>query len=39
MTIPNDNPKTAIREAHEEMGFHQDWSQCTDQLAALVASL
>lgn len=22
--------------AHEEMGFHQGWGQCTDQLAALV---
>lgn len=29
----------ADREAHEEMGFHQGWGQCTDQLAALVASL
>ncbi|RCS22226.1 polyketide cyclase [Phyllobacterium salinisoli] len=25
--------------AHEEMGFHQGWGQCTDQLAALVAKL
>ena len=27
------------RNAHEEMGFHQSWSQATDQLAALVATL
>jgi uncharacterized protein YndB with AHSA1/START domain len=27
----------ADREAHEKMGFHQGWGQCTDQLAALVA--
>jgi uncharacterized protein YndB with AHSA1/START domain len=25
----------ADREAHEKMGFHQGWGQCTDQLAAL----
>lgn len=29
----------ADREAHEEMGFHQGWNQCTDQLAALAAKL
>jgi uncharacterized protein YndB with AHSA1/START domain len=29
----------ADREAHEKMGFHQGWGQCTDQLAALVARL
>ncbi|MES2536256.1 MAG: SRPBCC family protein [Pseudomonadota bacterium] len=29
----------ADREAHENMGFHQGWGQCTDQLAALVATL
>ncbi|HTK12470.1 MAG TPA: SRPBCC family protein [Xanthobacteraceae bacterium] len=29
----------ADREAHEKMGFHPGWSQCTDQLAALVAKL
>ena len=29
----------ADREAHEQMGFHQGWGQCTDQLAALVAKL
>lgn len=29
----------ADREAHEAMGFHQGWGQCTDQLAALVATL
>jgi uncharacterized protein YndB with AHSA1/START domain len=29
----------ADRETHEKMGFHQGWSQCTDQLAALVAKL
>ena len=27
------------RKAHEEMGFHQGWSQCTEQLAALVAKI
>src|SRR4051812_34427184 len=26
------------REAHEKMGFHQGWGQCTDQLAALAAT-
>jgi len=26
----------ADREAHEAMGFHSGWGQCTDQLAALV---
>ena len=26
----------ADREAHEEMGFHQGWGQCADQLADLV---
>jgi len=26
----------ADREAHEQMGFHQGWGQCADQLAALV---
>jgi uncharacterized protein YndB with AHSA1/START domain len=26
----------ADRETHEKMGFHQGWSQCADQLAALV---
>jgi len=29
----------ADREAHEKMGFHEGWGQCTDQLAALVARL
>jgi len=29
----------ADREAHEKMGFHQGWGICTDQLAALVATL
>jgi uncharacterized protein YndB with AHSA1/START domain len=29
----------ADREAHEKMGFHQGWGQCTDQLAALLAKL
>ena len=29
----------ADREKHENMGFHQGWGQCADQLAALVASL
>lgn len=27
------------RKAHEEMGFHEGWGQCADQLAALVATL
>jgi uncharacterized protein YndB with AHSA1/START domain len=27
------------REAHEKMGFHEGWNQCTDQLAALVAGM
>jgi uncharacterized protein YndB with AHSA1/START domain len=29
----------ADRETHEKMGFHQGWGQCTDQLAALVATI
>lgn len=29
----------ADRDAHEKMGFHQGWGQCTDQLAALMAKL
>ena len=29
----------ADRETHEKMGFHQGWGLCTDQLAALVATL
>jgi uncharacterized protein YndB with AHSA1/START domain len=29
----------ADREAHEEMGFHQGWNQCTNQLATLAAKL
>ena len=29
----------ADREAHKQMGFHQGWGICTDQLAALVATL
>lgn len=29
----------ADREAHEQMGFHAGWGQCTDQLAQLVAKL
>lgn len=29
----------ADRETHEKMGFHQGWSQTTDQLAALVKLL
>ena len=28
----------ADREQHERMGFHTGWGQCTDQLAALVAT-
>ncbi len=27
------------RETHENMGFHEGWGQCADQLAALVATL
>lgn len=27
------------REAHEKMGFHTGWGQCTDQLVGLVARL
>ncbi|BAL24757.1 SRPBCC family protein [Azoarcus sp. KH32C] len=27
------------REEHEEMGFHEGWGQCADQLAVLVAQL
>jgi uncharacterized protein YndB with AHSA1/START domain len=27
------------REAHEKMGFHEGWGQCTDQLAALAATI
>jgi uncharacterized protein YndB with AHSA1/START domain len=29
----------ADREAHEKMGFHEGWGQCTDQLAVLVARI
>jgi uncharacterized protein YndB with AHSA1/START domain len=29
----------ADREAHEKMGFHEGWGQCTDQLAKLAATL
>ena len=29
----------ADREAHEKMGFHTGWGQCTDQLAKLVSNL
>jgi uncharacterized protein YndB with AHSA1/START domain len=29
----------ADREAHEQMGFHQGWGICTDQLAAFAATL
>jgi uncharacterized protein YndB with AHSA1/START domain len=29
----------ADREAHEAMGFHKGWGQCTDQLVGLVAKL
>ena len=27
------------RDAHEQMGFHEGWGQCADQLAALAATL
>ncbi len=30
---------TEDRAMHEKMGFHEGWGQCTDQLAALAASL
>jgi uncharacterized protein YndB with AHSA1/START domain len=50
LTFENDAGKTkytarvrhwtvADREAHEKMGFHQGWAQCTEQLAAVVAKL
>ena len=29
----------ADREKHEQMGFHQGWGQCADQLAAVAASI
>jgi uncharacterized protein YndB with AHSA1/START domain len=29
----------ADRETHEQMGFHQGWGQCADQLTALVARI
>ncbi len=29
----------ADREKHEQMGFHEGWSQCADQLAAVAASI
>lgn len=29
----------ADRETHERMGFHEGWGRCTDQLAALAATL
>ncbi|CAN5679087.1 SRPBCC family protein [soil metagenome] len=29
----------ADREMHEQMGFHQGWGLCADQLAALVATI
>ncbi|WP_088282312.1 SRPBCC family protein [Ideonella sp. A 288] len=29
----------ADREAHEKMGFHEGWGQCTSQLAELAATL
>lgn len=29
----------ADRAAHEKMGFHEGWGRCTDQLAALAATL
>ncbi len=33
------HPTVADREKHEQMGFHEGWGQCADQLAALVAKL
>lgn len=29
----------ADRETHEQMGFHQGWGKCADQLTALVATI
>jgi uncharacterized protein YndB with AHSA1/START domain len=29
----------ADRETHEQMGFHDGWGQCADQLAEIVAKL
>jgi uncharacterized protein YndB with AHSA1/START domain len=50
LTFQHENGKTrytaqvrhwtiADREAHEQMGFHQGWPLCTEQLAALVVKL
>lgn len=50
LTFEDENGKTrytarvrhwsvADRETHENMGFHQGWGQCADQLAELVARL
>lgn len=50
LTFQNGNGKTRYtarvlhwtvedRDAHEKMGFHRGWGQCTDQLAALAAKL
>ena len=33
------HPTIADRERHEQMGFHQGWGQCADQLAVLAKSL
>ncbi|WP_334188200.1 SRPBCC family protein [Noviherbaspirillum sp.] len=30
---------TADREAHEQMGFHEGWGKCADQLAELAAKI
>jgi len=50
LTFDDDNGSTAYtarvrhwtvadREAHEKMGFHQGWSICAEQLAALVENI
>jgi uncharacterized protein YndB with AHSA1/START domain len=50
LTFDDENGKTrytarvrhwtvADREMHENMGFHQGWGQCADQLAALVEKM
>lgn len=38
-TAPVCHSIAADREAHETMGFHHGWGICTDQPAAVVASI
>jgi uncharacterized protein YndB with AHSA1/START domain len=33
------NKNAADRETHEQMGFHEGWGRCLDQLAGVVARL